>query len=377
MKSYKTTVVLLIFIGLFVTARAQDVILKNDNTTILSKIIEISDTNIKYKKWSNQDGPTYTLSSQEIKSITFQNGDIETFQTDLPTTTIIDEKIIEQESYQQTIQHTQQQQTTPRPSHPNYSRGRVQFSLNGGLAIPLGKFGEVSNDYYCAPFCIYGADELEIGYGAAKKGFNASMKLHIPIYRSNNHSDILGILLKFNFLYNGIDDKEKRDFRNQLEEMADEFNAYYGTYAYYYQIEKYSSYQNFSFMFGFDYTHYFSKPFALFAELNAGFNVAHISSSVIKNLYGGSFVYSEGYTNYYSEDQTNITFKSKLNFVFEAGAGIFVFDHISLGVFYTGYTPFQVTPKMEAISHYGTDEMEVTSNKLKISALSVQLGIHF
>lgn len=258
----------------------------------------------------------------------------------------------------------------------DYSRSRVQFSINGGISLPLGKFGETSNDYYCAPFNIYGADELEIGYGAAKMGYNASIKLHIPIYDDYN-DNIIGIITKFNFLYNGITDKEKRDFRNQLAYMAESLNEEYNVNAYYYKVGQYSSYRNFSLMIGGDYTHYFSQPFALFAEVSIGMNLASISDTKINNLYGGTLVYSDGYANYYSEDGTDIKYKNKFNFVYEIGAGLFLFDHVSLGVFYTGFSPFQVEAEMSAHSNYGSDDMNIISHKLKVSVLSFQLGIHF
>ena len=58
-------------------AMAQDVIVKKDGSTILSKVLEISETEIKYKKWSNQDGPMYTISRNEVNSINYQNGELE------------------------------------------------------------------------------------------------------------------------------------------------------------------------------------------------------------------------------------------------------------------------------------------------------------
>ena len=42
-----------------INASAQDVIVKKDGSTILSKVLEVSSTDIKYKKFSNPDGPTY------------------------------------------------------------------------------------------------------------------------------------------------------------------------------------------------------------------------------------------------------------------------------------------------------------------------------
>lgn len=58
---------------------AQDVILKKDNSTILSKVLEVNNTEIKYKKWSNLDGPTYSITRSEVTSISYQNGEVEKF----------------------------------------------------------------------------------------------------------------------------------------------------------------------------------------------------------------------------------------------------------------------------------------------------------
>lgn len=60
-------------------ATAQDVILKKDNSTILSKVLEINSNEIKYKKWSNQEGPTYSISISEVINIQYQNGNVDKF----------------------------------------------------------------------------------------------------------------------------------------------------------------------------------------------------------------------------------------------------------------------------------------------------------
>lgn len=69
---------------------AQDVIVKKDGSTIQSKVMEINGTEIKYKKWSNQDGPLYSIGRSEILSINYQNGEVEKFsevfvENNLPT----------------------------------------------------------------------------------------------------------------------------------------------------------------------------------------------------------------------------------------------------------------------------------------------------
>ena len=53
---------------------AQDVVLLKDGTKIQSKVLEIGESSIKYKKWENQNGPTYTLLISSINSITYMNG---------------------------------------------------------------------------------------------------------------------------------------------------------------------------------------------------------------------------------------------------------------------------------------------------------------
>lgn len=72
----------MLILGLFCwvgTTMAQDVIVKKDNSTVLCKVLEIADSAIKYKKWSNQDGPTYTIYTDDIVRINYENGDVDNF----------------------------------------------------------------------------------------------------------------------------------------------------------------------------------------------------------------------------------------------------------------------------------------------------------
>lgn len=58
---------------------AQDVIVKKDGTTIMAKVLTVNTTVVEYKKWSNQDGPTYAIETKELLSINYANGDKEVF----------------------------------------------------------------------------------------------------------------------------------------------------------------------------------------------------------------------------------------------------------------------------------------------------------
>lgn len=58
---------------------AQDVIVKKDGSTILSKVLEVNSEDVKYKKSSNKKGPTYTIKKSEILSINYENGEKDDF----------------------------------------------------------------------------------------------------------------------------------------------------------------------------------------------------------------------------------------------------------------------------------------------------------
>lgn len=66
-------------------ASAQDVIVKKDGSTILSKVIEIGTAEIKYKKWNNQNGPNYTIAKSDVQAINYENGEKETFGNEVVT----------------------------------------------------------------------------------------------------------------------------------------------------------------------------------------------------------------------------------------------------------------------------------------------------
>lgn len=79
MKVFRKLFAILFLFCMAGMATAQDVIVKTDNSTILSKVLEITSTEIKYKKWDNEDGPLYSISRSEIKSINYENGEVENF----------------------------------------------------------------------------------------------------------------------------------------------------------------------------------------------------------------------------------------------------------------------------------------------------------
>lgn len=63
------------------TVSAQDVIVKRDGSTILAKILKVGTSEVDYKKWSNQDGPSYAIAKSDILSINYENGEKDDFSS--------------------------------------------------------------------------------------------------------------------------------------------------------------------------------------------------------------------------------------------------------------------------------------------------------
>ncbi|MES2286624.1 MAG: hypothetical protein V4547_13130 [Bacteroidota bacterium] len=73
---------LLSLLTLFCTfSFAQDTIIKSNGDQIFAKILEISTTEVKYKKFNFQEGPIYIESKSNIQLIKYSNGTKEEFQS--------------------------------------------------------------------------------------------------------------------------------------------------------------------------------------------------------------------------------------------------------------------------------------------------------
>lgn len=78
----KRVLLLSAFTLLSLASMAQDLIVKKDGSVIQAKVDKIGTAEVEYKKWSNQDGPTYAIAKSDILAITYQNGEKEMFSAD-------------------------------------------------------------------------------------------------------------------------------------------------------------------------------------------------------------------------------------------------------------------------------------------------------
>lgn len=68
-----------ILAGACIRAGAQDIITMKDGSEIEAQVLEINLNDVRYKKYSNLDGPVYTESKRNIQTIQYNNGEIDSF----------------------------------------------------------------------------------------------------------------------------------------------------------------------------------------------------------------------------------------------------------------------------------------------------------
>ena len=88
----KTLLLFWAAVGCVLTVAAQDTIVKRDSSRIEARVTEISPTEVRYKRFTNPDGPTYVLPVSDIAAIRYANGEEEHFtdsvKTDAPAAAV-------------------------------------------------------------------------------------------------------------------------------------------------------------------------------------------------------------------------------------------------------------------------------------------------
>lgn len=80
-KKLKFVLILLTLIFCKKNTYSQDsLFLKSDTAKLIVKIIEVNPSDLKYKKFTNLDGPIYTIEKKEVRRIIYQNGEIDDYE---------------------------------------------------------------------------------------------------------------------------------------------------------------------------------------------------------------------------------------------------------------------------------------------------------
>ena len=155
----KKSLLLLLLFLCPVLASAQDVIVKNDGSTILSKVLEITSTEVKYKKFSNLEGPTYSLTKTDVQAINYENGEKDTFtSTESPSI-----QSTQEVNYAQVIDANDDRRVPDRMHMSIRAGSSLGVGEAGGILFVQGGFGF---DYQIAKIPLF----LETGVQYMNKG---------------------------------------------------------------------------------------------------------------------------------------------------------------------------------------------------------------
>lgn len=116
---------------------AQDIIVTTDAKKIEAKITEVSKSEIKYKEFDYQDGPTFTLSVEEINSIIYANGKVTLYNQEKAneeSPKAVQEPIAQEEQKQQVNVDFDIERTSNPYMYrfPNLSSGATDFRWDFG-----------------------------------------------------------------------------------------------------------------------------------------------------------------------------------------------------------------------------------------------------
>jgi hypothetical protein len=82
---------ILVFLFLTIITYGQDLITKKNGDDIKAKVLEVTLSEIKYKKYENIDGPIYSLLTKELLIIRYENGSKDLFNQGTPTISNFDQ----------------------------------------------------------------------------------------------------------------------------------------------------------------------------------------------------------------------------------------------------------------------------------------------
>ena len=77
MRQFYILAAVFLFTGGVFSANAQDLIVMKDGNAIEAKVMEVSSTEIRYKRFDNLDGPVYVIPASDVLSIRYENGLLE------------------------------------------------------------------------------------------------------------------------------------------------------------------------------------------------------------------------------------------------------------------------------------------------------------
>ena len=134
----KKILTLLLSIILANALYCQDILMLKNGDEIKVKVTEINSDNIKYRKWENQAGPTYTTLKSEIFKIKYSNGTQDVFRIQESTKPVVNEVSSEEVKKKQAVK-TLEQYVTNSISKSEVIELKSFTKINGTLQNMFGQ----------------------------------------------------------------------------------------------------------------------------------------------------------------------------------------------------------------------------------------------
>lgn len=142
MKRFLLSLVALVIAGV---CFAQDIIVQKDGSTIQAKVVKVTQSEVEYKKFNNQNGPTYTISTKDLQCINYQNGTKDTFVSPNYDPNIVTNETVTQFSNDQQLLALYNQEQ--RRNQPKSAR---TWKITGIVLGSVGLIGGVAANIYGA-----------------------------------------------------------------------------------------------------------------------------------------------------------------------------------------------------------------------------------
>lgn len=184
---------------------AQDIIVKKDGSTIMAKVLKVSQTEVEYKKFSNQDGPSYVISIADLLAINYKNGETEKFEAPKIEAPVAQPKVedvpsvmsptassrVEEVDYHRIAEEIESRERKGRRIHrAGYGIGLPGVLVWLGTTLGVGIGADLSYGTACGiglgaavPFLVPGFIMMVTGGKIKKNAYETVMERH-PEYKS-------------------------------------------------------------------------------------------------------------------------------------------------------------------------------------------------
>lgn len=174
---------------------AQDVIIKKNADEVQAKVLEIGESTVTYKKFSNPNGPSYTIPKSDIFMIKYQNGDKEVFKEEAPQITQVQLEPQVDTYEQERLERIEQQRLIKEKAELKrrklMGKHNIKVTFGGGLgATPFNYHSSYSEDEYTADAMTGGSIDFNVVYNMSIADYTGDWGIGLGITSLRGSTDL-------------------------------------------------------------------------------------------------------------------------------------------------------------------------------------------